>query len=231
MTDRDWERLGAASGTIFVLLLVVIFVFFPAPPDFDAPTQEIAGYYIDDRDAIQISNLIASVAFLFLIWFLGCVRSVLRVAEGGTGRLSAIAFGGGLVGTAVFLFALAMAAAAAFRPEETNPDLIRLLHDINFGIAPALGGLAFAVFFAATALVSFRTGALIAPLGWLAVVAALALALGACTIFDDNGAFSADGFFGILPIVVVLAWVLATSVALTARPAARPVGEVPDARR
>ena len=229
MREREWERLGAASGIVFVVLLLIVLLFFPAPPDFDSPSPEIAGYYVDHRDAIQISNLIASVGFLFLIWFLGTVRSVLRVAEGGTGRLSEVAFGGGLVGVATFFLALVMAAAAAFRPEETNPDLIRLLHDVNFGLAPALGGLAFAVFFAATALVSLRTGALIAPLTWLAAVGAFVLALGACTIFDDNGAFSADGLFGTLPIIVFLAWVLAASIALAARPAARPVGGVPSA--
>jgi hypothetical protein len=226
MNDRQWERLGASSGIVFVVLLLIVVIFFPAPPDFDAPPQEIAEYYIDDRDAIQISNLIGAVALFFLIWFLGSVRSVLRAAEGGTGRLSAIAFGGGLVGVATFFFALIVAAAAAFRPEETTPDVLRLLHDINFGLAFALGGLAFAVFFAATALVALRTGAFPASIGWLAAAAALALAVGGATIFDDNGAFSADGFFGFLPVIFVLAWVLATSSFLVSRPGARPVGGV-----
>lgn len=229
MSEREWERLGAVSGIVFVGLLLIVFIFIPAPPDFDSSPPEIAEYYIGDRDAIQIGNLISAVAFMALIWFLGSVRSVLRLAEGGSGRLASVAFGGGLVGVATFFFALILGAAAAFRPEETNPDLIRLLHDLSFGLAPALGGLAFAVFFAATAVVSLRTKALIPPLAWLAVVAALVLVLGAFTIFDDNGAFSADGFFGILPIIVVLAWILATCIALAWRPGARPIGGVPSA--
>jgi hypothetical protein len=41
----------------------------------------------------------------FFLWFLGSLRAVLRRAEGGVGRLSAVAYGGGLA-TAVLMLAL-----------------------------------------------------------------------------------------------------------------------------
>jgi hypothetical protein len=226
MNDR-YASYGAASGIAFVVLLLVVLIFFPAPPDFDASPTEVADYYVDDRDAIQVANIILAAALFFFIWFLGSVRSALRVAEGGTGRLSAVAFGGGLVGAAGILVTLAFSAAAGFRPEETSEEITRTLHDISFAFAFFGGVPGFLAFFLAAAAVVLRSGALPAGLGWLALLTALFQAVSLGTIFEDSGAFSADGFFGYAPVVLVLAWVLVASITLVREPLPAPAATAP----
>jgi hypothetical protein len=217
MRADHWGRYGAATGIGFVVLLIVAFATQPAAPDLDAPASEVARYYADDRGGIQLTVALISVALALYVWFLGTLRGRLRAAEGGTGALSGIAFGGGLVTVAGLAVLGMVTAVAAFRPEETSAELTRALNDaglIGFGvIAPAS-----AAFFLATAVVVLRTGALSSWLGWLAVLGAATHVLGLGNLFEDSGAFSADGFLGFtLGLVVWLAWVLAASTVMLGR--------------
>jgi hypothetical protein len=211
MKTDQWGRFGAATGIGFVVLLIVAFATQPSAPDLDAPASEVASYYADERGGIQFTVALISVALALYVWFLGALRSRLRAAEGGTGPLSGIAFGAGLVTVAGSAVAGMLTAVAAFRPEETSAELTRALNDaglIGFGvIAPAA-----AAFFLATAVVVLRTDALPTWLGWLAVLGAATNVLGLGNLFEDSGAFSADGLLGFtLGFVVWLAWVLAAS--------------------
>jgi hypothetical protein len=62
---------GSLAGVIFVILLLVVLLAFPAPPDFGGPDSTIARYYLDEQPSIQASNLVAAFAIFFLLWFLG----------------------------------------------------------------------------------------------------------------------------------------------------------------
>jgi hypothetical protein len=212
-TDR-WERYGAATGIAFVVLLVVAFATQPSAPDLDAPANEVARYYTGERDGIQVTVALISVALGLYVWFLGTLRRRLRSAEGSSGALADVAFGSGLVTVAGFAVLGMVTAVAAFRPEETGAELTRALNDaglIGLGvIAPT-----FAAFFLSTAIVVLRTVVLPAWLGWLALLGAASGVLGLGNIFEDSGTFSADGFLGFtLGFIVWLAWVLAASVAM-----------------
>jgi hypothetical protein len=43
------------------------------------------------------ATYVGALSGVALLWFLGSLRSTLRAGEGGTGRLSSIAFAGGIV--------------------------------------------------------------------------------------------------------------------------------------
>ncbi len=142
MRDRDWERLGAATGAASVLLFIIGFGIFPAPPDVDASAAEIHAYFVDEQGGIQASMVLLTAALFFFIWFLGSLRSALRSAEGGAGRVSSIAFAGGLVSAGALFTLITLIAGAAFRPSSPCPEVTaRSTTSRSSRARPALAGL------------------------------------------------------------------------------------------
>jgi hypothetical protein len=201
MSDRDWERLGAATGAVSVLLFIIGFGIFPTPPDIDAPATEIHAYYTDHQSGIQAALVLLTGALFFFIWFLGSLRSALRVAEGGTGRVSSIAFAGGVVSASALFVLVTLIAGAAFHPDQSTPEVTMAINDLAVVSAgPALAGLT--ALFAASAKVAFRHGAFSPAIGWLLALAALAQLFAVGAMLTDSGAFAGDGVLGFaLPIV------------------------------
>ncbi len=224
MNDRFLERFGAASGIVFVLFFVAG-LFLGSPPDFGAPAEEVSRYYVEDQKAIQTTVVLFTVGLFFFLWFLASVRGVLRAAEGDTGRLSEVVFGGGLVTVATFIVTVTFVAGAAFRPGETPPEITGALDDLSF-LAFAPGACGLVAFFAGTAALTLRTRVLPAWLGWLAMVPAISNAFTVGAVFTDSGPFSGDGIFSYLGFFSFLVWILGASIVLVrnagARPAAQP---------
>ena len=217
MSDRDWERLGAATGALSVLLFIVGFAIIPTPPDVDASAIEIHAYYADEQWGIQASMVLLTGALFFFIWFLGSLRSALRAAEGGTGRVSSIAFAGGLVSAGALFTLITLIAGAAFRPDETTAEVTSAINDLAVvSGAPALAGLT--ALFAASGKEALRHGALPRSIGLLLVLAALAQPFAVGAMLTDSGVFAGDGVLGLfLPIAAFAVAILATSGALVQR--------------
>jgi hypothetical protein len=217
MKTATRERLAAATGIVTALCFTVSFVIGISPtiPDMSAGAGEVAKYVTANQDALRVEILLNTVAMLFFLWFLGSIRAGLRGAEGGAGRVSAIASGGGLVGTAFIIAAQVFAATATLRPETTDPGITRVLVDLQ-ALSIGLGATAFGVFFIAVAVASIMDGGLPKVLGWLAGLAGLAAYVGVVTIFTTDGVFAADGAFGFwLRYAAFVVWVFAASVVLT----------------
>jgi hypothetical protein len=217
MRESDWERLGAATGALSVLFFIIGFGVLPTAPDVDAPVSEIHAYYVEEQDGVRASMVLLTAGLFFFIWFLGSLRSALRVAEGGTGRVSAIAFGGGLVTGAGMFVLITLIAGAAFRPEQSTPEVTAALNDLAVvSGAPFLAGLT--ALFAASAKVALRHGAFPAPVGWLLVLTALAQPLAVGAMLTDSGAFAGDGVLGLfVPIGTFGLAIIATSGVLVRR--------------
>jgi arginine exporter protein ArgO len=217
MSNRDWERLGAATGAVSVLLFIVGFGIFPTPPDIDAPATEIHAYYADHQSGIQAALVLLTGSLFFFIWFLGSLRSALRAAEGGTGRVSSIAFAGGVVGASALFVLVTLIAGAAFHPDQSTPEVSQAINDLAVVSAgPALAGLT--ALFAASAKVAFRHGAFSPAIGWLLALAALAQLFAVGAMLTDSGAFAGDGVLGFfLPIAAFAVTILVLSGALVQR--------------
>ncbi len=212
-SDRH-ARYGAATGIVFVVLVIVAFLVQPKPPAADASAMEVFDYVSDKQDTLHIVQLIFAAAGFFLLWFAGTLRSLLAGAEEGDGRLANLAYGGLLVAFATLVVGFALSATATLHPVANGPDLTHALVDASL-IVPALGGPAVAVFFLANSLSIFRSGYLPGWLGWLGIAAAVfnLTALGA--VFTDSGAFAADGVLGFfLGFVLFLLWFLLASILL-----------------
>jgi hypothetical protein len=110
MSDSRWERWGPLAGIVFVVLFIAGLTLNNIPSADDS-VSKITSFYNDggDRAQLIISSYLLWLAGLFFFWFIASLRVRLLGAEGAPGRLTSIAFGGGLV-----FIGMLMAAAAAF---------------------------------------------------------------------------------------------------------------------
>lgn len=107
MSDAQARRMGAATGIIFVALIVIgLFAVVPKGPAFNSSAASIQQFYVHNRHDLQVGLFIASFGFLFFVWFLGSLVSHLRRFEGQEGRLTAVVFGSGLLVIGGFIIAL-----------------------------------------------------------------------------------------------------------------------------
>ena len=217
MREWDWERIGAATGAASVLLFILSVGILPTPPDVDAPASEIHAYYAEEQDGIQVSLVFAAAALFFFIWFLGSLRSALRVAEGGTGRVSSIAFAGGVVSAGALFALITLIAGAAFRPDQATAEVTTAINDLAV-VSGGAAAAALTALFAASAKVALRHGAFPTSVGWLLALAALAQPFALGAMLTDSGAFAGDGVLGLfLPVGAFAIAILAASGVLVQR--------------
>lgn len=223
MSNDRYARYGAATGIIAVVLLVVGFgIFTSGFPDLDAPATEWGTFYADHANRVQFGLTLVGLGLFFYIWFLGSLRSALAAAEGATGRLASVAFGGGLVGGAFLLVGMTAALAASFRAGSVDPTLTQALNDTSVLVAaPAAGP--FTALFAATAIVGYRHGAVPPPVAGLSALAAIGQPFAFGTAFTDSGAFAGDGVLGLfVPFVTFAIAILVLSATLMRSPGGSP---------
>ena len=169
--EPAWVRLAPLSGVVYAVLaaagtvLIANFSFLP-------PAEEIKAFYEDNSARIELGIYLSMPAMFFYFWFVGIVRDRLRIAEGGTGQLSAIALGGGVVAGALMLASYSMTGAGAARGGDgagIGAEVASGLYDAAAFLFGA-GSVGFAVLIGATAIVSFRRAVL--P-RWLACISVL----------------------------------------------------------
>jgi hypothetical protein len=205
MTQQRWSALAPLTGIAFVILVVVAFVVGGESPDTNDSPQKILAFYNDNDTEQMVAASLLALGTVFLFFFLGVLRTVLRAAEGAVGRLSTVAFGGGLVaGIGILMFA-GFTFTLADTADDLTPDAAQALHVLNtdffFPLSAGLGTLLIA-----TGLSAIRTRVLPAWAAWIALVLGIA-------------ALTPAGFFAFLAFGV---WVLAVSVLLWRAAAAPP---------
>ena len=205
------QRIGALTGVLFVILVIVAFAVGGETPGTDDSTREIVSYYVNnDTEQIIAAGLLAwaSVALLF---FLGSLRQTLRRATGDDGGLSAVVMLGGVfiaVGATVFAgltFALGDAA------DDMPVDAIVALNTLNSDMFATLA-VGVATFNLALGLATLRHRVFPKALGILAIVVGIA-------------GLTPLGFFAFLVTGIVIVWasvLLAMRAGSVAPPPAMP---------
>src|SRR5438445_4768533 len=221
MDETRWERYGAASGVVFVALLVVATFIVPTPPHIDAPTAKIVRYVSNHRRAILTSQMLGVMAVLAFVWFLGHLRHVLQRAEGGAEALSPIVYAAGLLTASVAVIsALPLTALVYMRDSADglgNSAVVRALWDTSQGLGTILAVLA--ALFVATAATAMVRRELLAPvLGWagLAVGAAL-MTVGIAGLYVTNYV-RAWTIVGMVSFLAFAAWILVSSAVMIRQP-------------
>jgi hypothetical protein len=231
MEERQWERIGAGAGIVFVVLLVVSAFMVPQPPHIDASTAKITTYITDHRSAILVSQVVGTFAALAFIWFVGHLRHVLDRAEGGAEAFSAIVVVAGATLAAAGMlvgFPMTVLAFMAKGPGGlVDGPTVRLLFDSS----QILGGIAtmlFAPFLLAMGYAMVRKELVAAWLGWLSMAVAildLVAGIGLMTQATYSSAWNILGFAGFLAAGLVI---LIASVSMVWHPEAeRAVSHTP----
>jgi hypothetical protein len=191
MSDRLLERMGAACGILYIVLIY-------GGSSIGGPSSRVA---------LSLEIL----GFLLFLFFLGILWSALRRAEGGSGWLSTTAFGAGLMSVTIKVASAAPVLAARHRSGGLDPQLARTLQDIN-DASFALTFFPLAVLLVAFAIVAIRSDALPGWLGWFAAVLAVAFLFGGLA-----GSTDLTSEWAALPMLIYPVWVVATSIVLIRR--------------
>jgi hypothetical protein len=223
VADAKGRRADAATGIVAMALLLVGFLLPGAPPKADDSIQKITDFFVDNRGEILAGNTLVALGAVFLLWWLGSLRSYLRAGEGGEGRLSAAAFGGGILGVTLTIAGAALFSGTVFKVAKLgDPTLNRALFDIG-GDLFAIAGVGFTVFLGAAACSAARSGALPPWAYWLGSVAAVAQLVSVAAIFASSGFLAAGGAMGFIAFISAALWVIAVSGLMMQRGGVPPV--------
>jgi hypothetical protein len=199
MTER-WERLAPLTGVAAVVLWIVgVFVTESVSPEGDSPA-EILAYFEEEGTTILVGAFLFALGTAFFVWFLGSLRAAFLAGEGVPGRVTAIAFAGG-VGKAVCDLGVVgggVAGAIAADEGELAPEAAQALSWVDDAFFVGAEFMAL-VLMAAAALIVLRTRVFPAWMGWLALLIAVGL-----LVVPVGWAFLLFG----LPLWVLLASVL-----------------------
>lgn len=212
------EQLGVASGIGAVVLFVIGFSLITSWPQPDATGEELREFILASRTTLLAQAFLIGVAVLAGMWFFGSMRSTLRRAEGGTGRVSTIAAAGGIGGLAFVLGGTAIGVGVANQLARTaDPGVLLGFWHVSNAVF-VFAAFPFVLAIGAASVVALRTGILPRWLAYGGVVPIALSAIGAVTMFYDTGtmALGGDVSFGTV-MFGSLAWVLATSIVLTMR--------------
>lgn len=208
LTQQRWPALAPLTGVAFVIVVVIAFLVGGSTPDINDSPQKILSYYNDHDSKQMFAAFLLSLGTVLLFFFLGVLRTVLRATEGAVGRLSTVAFGGGLVlgvgilSFAGFTFVLADAA------DHLTPDAAQALNALNVDFFfPLAAGLSTLLLAAGISIA--RSRVLPVWLGWIAIVLGIA-------------AITPLGFFAFLAFGL---WVLVVSVVLWRAASSVPVAQ------
>ena len=224
VADAKGRKLDAVTGIAFVVLALIGFLVPGTPPKADDTIQKIQTFISDHHSDLLTSSLLLALAVVLLLWWLGALRSYLRSGEGGEGRLSAAAFGGGIVGGVFILAGAALQNGLAFKLGETgaSPDLVRAFFDAS-SAAFAMAGFGFAVLFGAASCSGARSGALPSWAYWSAAVVAVIQLLGGLALVVKSGFLETGGAMAFIAPLVAMVWVVAASVVMIRRAGVPPV--------
>lgn len=172
----NWERYAPLTGVLAVIGWVVGIILVQGVSDKSKGPEILAQYRAHDG-RILLGGIIWLIATSLFVWFLGSLRSRLLAAEGGAGRLTAIAFAGGIATAVCVALTTTPDMAGALSKEDLDASASVAIH--NLGDMFFLGAEYFLpLLLVASALAALRHGALPRWLAWVSLLVALVLVIG-----------------------------------------------------
>jgi hypothetical protein len=202
-----FDRWAPLSGAVFVALWTIAFVVLGQTVESSDSDADILAYIRDQghRDKEVIALFLLLAASLFFIVFISALRARLEHGEGGVGIWTMAAFGAGLVSVGLWtvaagLYALRSGSMYGKGGLQFDPNTFRLLNDAGFIVWYSAGTI-MSVLVLATSVLGIRAGVVPRWLAWLGFAVALFLLAA----------------FLVIPVIVLLAWLLAVSIAFVWR--------------
>jgi hypothetical protein len=177
MDVARWERFAPLSGIVAVVLWVVGTIITESTDISEKDTGlEVLVVFREDTNTLLTGGIIFVFGVVFFIWFLGSLRARLWRAEGALGRLTAIAYGSGMLAALCLLFQGAPIVQGALDEDDLGPGAAQSLQVISEAF---FGGTEITLIpmFVAVGLLTLRTRVLPTWLGWVSFVIALILVI------------------------------------------------------
>lgn len=210
MTDRyiKWGGIAAIAYPIIQLVGQGLIQAGGREPAFSAPAQEILVFFQNRVAAfIPLADFLMAISVIVFLWFLGALWHLLRPAEKGTGWLSLVAVGSGLLVPASFN--VGGWSLALFRiGEGLEPQIARLLFDEG-NLAFANSWIALGSMLLGVGIVCKAMGIFPRWMGWGSIILALGLIAGR-TVWTTQIAF--------LPYVLFWVWMIAFGIYVLRHP-------------
>jgi hypothetical protein len=219
--DLRLQRIAAWGG---IAMLALFFVFFmliaklipPLSPTSSA--QQIADFLTANKLRVRVGLALSLLAACVALPFLSTICLRVRRVEGKWGVLSVTQVFAGVIFVPGFLFPMMVLSAAAFRPEQRDPEITQALNDVFWLMFVGIvGTLVVQAVVLTTASFVDRTEPATFPrwFGYLnAWYALLALPGGAVMVFND-GPLAWNGVFAFwIPLVAFSVWMIAVTVVM-----------------
>lgn len=221
MTERTWERYGAATGIAFGVLILVAIFAAPIPPHIDASGQKIATYYANHRHAVLTAGVFGAFATIAAVLFIAHLRHVYDRVENGVEGLSTVVYAAGLATVAASLIFGVVSTTLAFMTAQpggpADASLTRAMYDMGY-VGNGLAYVLTALFLGANAVGMVRGEVASPALGWFAALGAVAsvvAGIGALTVSSYSAFWNATFLVAILAMA---AWAITTGGAMLRAP-------------
>jgi hypothetical protein len=219
--DLKLQRIAAWGG---IVMLVLFFVFFmligklvpPLSPT--ASARDIADFFVVNKLRVRVGLALSLLAACVALPFLATICLRVRRVEGRWGVLSVTQIFAGVIVVPGFLYPMVVLCAAAFRPEQRDPQITQALNDVFWLMFVGIAGvLIVQALVLMTAAFVDRTEPATFPrwFGYLnAWFALLELPPGAVMIFND-GPLAWNGVFAFwIPLAAFGAWMIVVTVVM-----------------
>lgn len=223
MTERTWEKYGAATGIAFGILLLVAVFMVPSPPHIDASPGKIASFYSEHRHAVLTANVVGTLAAIAAVLFICHLRHVFDRVEGGIEGLSTVVFALGLAAVAFSALSGMVASTLSMMSAQSDGNvidggLVRALYDISF-IANGVTFMLVGAWLGAIAVGMVRGEVATPALGWFAAAVGavcMVLGVGLQVVGNYSDAWATIGFVAFLGLA---AWDIVAGATMMRRPA------------
>jgi hypothetical protein len=192
--------LTALAGFAFVLLAAVAAVLMGDAPGASASATEVADYFDDEHSRVVTAAYLQGLALVFFVWFLAGLGWRLHAA--GAPLRARVAYGAGLVVTALYAQSAVVLGALAFRATDED-SVAQSLFDLALFSQNAAA-------FSIAALVAVATPR------WFGLPLAGVFLVDALT-YAGSGFWAPDGDYSRVAYLGFLAWTAATAGRLLVR--------------
>jgi hypothetical protein len=204
MNNSRLEKLAPLTGVVAVVLIIIGAALIGALVWLPSADRAVE-IFSDNPIRVSAGGYAGLISAIFMIWFAGSVYSALREREGGTGRLSLVAFGGGVASGVVLAAGFSFVMVSGARAEAgggISPAEAVALYDLYSSVFAGMFNITMVVFIGATAAVSLRKAVFPAWFGWVSVLIAFGLLI---------------LFIGYIVLAPALVWLLVVSIWLYRR--------------
>jgi hypothetical protein len=129
--DLQWQRFFAACALPFVVFTFAgLEVCWPQPMSFGLTAQQTAAFYIEHKNGFLSGVILCSIGMAFLLMWTIQLGLMLSRLEGNSRIVSLVTLVSLAASPILLSFDLAIFGVAAFRPDDVDPDITRMLSDI-----------------------------------------------------------------------------------------------------